>query len=251
MKAAAVAAVLGLMPVSARAQQRPAWLADPCAGLDCARTLVGVGQADLLPEIKLSSAVAYAEAARELSLGLADFVSVGVQAYGEDAGQVLDSAVKDLARSPLGSSLTKTYGDENADTISVTIKVNPFDEAAMRVYAQEFVDISSQTLYVRLVAERAAPGDDAGLRARLADDGYVVWRGGRLRLASEDVRVGRRNEFTLWAEDQDAGLAWVEHWPSGGGDLLRGGEVAQQYVYDKRLDRWRPAAPSPTGSDRR
>lgn len=237
-------AAIVLLLCAAAAAEPPVWTSDPCAGLDCSEVVAGVGQADLLPEIKISSAVAYAEAARQLSSRLSDVVSVEVKSYGEDRGQLMDSAVKDLSRSALGAALTKTYGDENADTISVTVALNPIDAGKLQVYAQEYVDLSSQTLWVRLVtgraeAEGAAPAAGADLAARLPD--ATLWRGGRIRLSSEDVRVGRRDEFTLWAEDDDAGLAWVERWPGGGGDLLRGGAVAQQYVYDQRLDRWKRA----------
>lgn len=216
------AVLLLALPAAARAAA-PAWAADPCAGVDCAATPAGVGQADLLPETAISSAIAYAQAARGLSAAMAEFVSVNERQYGEDAGQAVDSAVKDMVKSPFGSAMTKTYGSADADTISVAIGLKRIEDAGVRVYAQEFVDVSSGTLYVRLLLDRSAGGAPAG---------FAAWPGRRVKLSSQDVRVGRHNEFTLWVQDEEAGLTWVEQWPMGGADLMKDGQVSAKYVFD-------------------
>ena len=46
-------------------------------------------------------------------------------------------------------------------------------------------------------------------------------------------------------EDKDAGIGWIEHWPTGGADLMKGGQVAQSFVFAKASGRWRPGRPGP------
>jgi len=225
-------ALLLIAPAAARAGA-PAWATNPCADLDCAATPAGVGQADLLPETAISSAIAYAQAARVLSASLTEFVSVNERQYGEEVGQSVDSAVKDMVKSPLGSAMTKTYGSAEADTISVAIGLKRIADAAVRVYAQEFVDVSSGTLYVRLLLDRSA--------SAAPPSGFAAWPGRRVKLSSQDVRVGRRDEFTLWVQDEEAGLTWVEQWPLGGADLMKDGQVSAKYVFDRDREAWKPA----------
>jgi len=220
----------------------PAWVHDPCAGLDCGATLAGVGRADFLPEMRISSAVAYAQAARNLSASLADVLSVSERLYAEDQGQSGDSAVKDLVESPLGSALIKTYGGPYSDTISVTIQLKSLEGGDVKVYAQEFADPAGRTLFVRLLMSRSG----AALEQR-PPEGSSLWRGQRIRMSSQDVRVGRHNEYTLWVEDADAGLTWVEQWPTGGADMLQGGQLAEKYVFDRALKDW-TIAPRTAGS---
>jgi hypothetical protein len=238
------ALIFGLwaIPMGLRAQasaQAPSWVHDPCAGLDCGVMLTGVGRADFLPEMRISSAVAYAQATRALSSSLADILSINERVYAEGAGQNVDSAVKDLVESPLGSALVKTYGGLDSDTISVAIQLKSLEAGGAKVYAQEFSDAAARTLFVRLVMSRDAR-DDAALEKR-ATDGFSLWRGRRIRMSSEDVRVGDHNEYTLWVEDNDAGLTWVEQWPLGGADLLQGGEPVAKYVFDRGLKDWTTA----------
>jgi hypothetical protein len=224
-------------PAAARAAA-PAWVSDPCAGLDCAATPAGVGQSSLLPELSISSAIAYAQAARSLSGSLTEFVSVSARQYAEDTGQETaeDSAVKDMVKSPLGAALTKNYASNDADTISVSIELTPLPDAGARVFSQEFVDESSGTLYVRLILDRSGNG--------AAPDGFSAYPGRRVRLNSQDVRVGRYNEFTLWVQDDETGLTWVEEWPMGGADLMKGGQVSASYVFDSAKERWKPTSPA-------
>ena len=209
----------------------PAWVSDSCAGLDCAAEIAGVGQADFIPDMRLSSAVAYAQAVRNLSSMMSNRLAVDDRQYGESRGQSLDSAVKAVVASPLGVAMTKIYGDASSDYISMAIELKPLEDPNLQVYAQEYVDVSSQTLYVRLVMSRSAVP-----MAALADG--VPWRGGRIRVTSQDIRVGRKNELTLWVEDQDAGLTWVEHWPTGGADLMRDGRIASSFVFDQWRNAW-------------
>jgi hypothetical protein len=221
--------VAGLVAPAARAQT-PAWVNDPCAGLDCGAAVAGVGQSVILPEIAISSAIAYAQAVKSLSCSLSNKLSSNERAYGEGAGEVVDSAVKDLTESPLGSALTKTYGGKNSDAISVAIELKP-PPAALRAYAQEFVDPAERTLYVRLVMPRAGSEFSLG-------EGFTVWKSRRIRLSTQDVRVGRQNELTLWVQDADLGLTWIEQWPDGGADLMKDGQVASKYVFDRGARRW-------------
>jgi hypothetical protein len=192
--------------------------------------------------MRISSAVAYAQAARNLSASLADVVSVSERLYAEDQGQSGDSAVKDLVESPLGTALTKTYGGPDSDTISVTIQIKNLVGGDAKVYAQEFPDPAARTLYVRLLMSRGG----AALDQRLPE-GFSPWRGQRIRMSTQDVRVGRHNEYTLWVEDEDAGLTWVEQWPSGGADMLQDGQLAEKYVFDRALKDW-TLAPRAAGS---
>jgi hypothetical protein len=214
----------------------------------------------------ISSDVAYAQAARDLSSALANILSLNERLYGEDRGESADSAVKDLVESPVGTALIKTYGGADADTISVAVQVKDLEDGSVKVYAQEFSDPVERTLSVRLLMSRDTadylllsrrPVDDRSLSAmrdrsvrsdsalegRLGG-GFSLWRGRHIRMSSQDVRVGRRNEFTLWVEDDDAGLTWVEQWPLGGADLLQGGQTAAKYVFDKVRREWtaRPLA---------
>lgn len=258
MLAALWIAASGLLPAGA-AQAAPAWVSDPCAGIDCSTTLAGVGQADLLPDIRISSAIAYAEAARQLSSVLEERLAMGSHVYGERAGQLADSALKSVVESPLGAALTKTYGDADDDMISVAVTLNPISDPAVKAYAQEFLDVSSATLWVRLLMTRSSAEyfqdvsassaaatsqaratlaeDDAALEARLSGE-LIPWAGQRWRVSSQDIRAGSRNEYILWAEDQDARLAWEESWPYGGASLLKDGQVAARYVFDSDLNQW-------------
>jgi hypothetical protein len=218
-----------LAPGSAHADV-PAWANDPCVGLDCAATPAGVGQSSLLPEMTISSAIAYAQAARSLSSAMTEFVSVNARQYQEEAAQSVDSAVKDSVKSPLGAALTKSYAASDADTISVSIMLQRVEDPGVRVYAQEAVDASSGTLYVRLLLYRSP---DA-----VPPAGFVPWPGRRIRLNSQDIRVGRHNEMTLWVQDEEAGLTWVEQWPMGGADLMQDGQVRSTFIFDRIHDRW-------------
>lgn len=222
-------AALLLAPAAAHADV-PAWANDPCVGLDCAATPAGVGQSSLLPEMTISSAIAYAQAARSLSGAMTEFVSVNARQYQEESAQAVDSAVKDTVKSPLGAALTKNYAGSDADTISVSIMLQRVTDPAVRVFAQEAVDASSGTLYVRLMLYRSP---DATPPA-----GFVPWPGRRVRLNSQDVRVGRHNEMTLWVQDDEAGLTWVEQWPMGGADLMKDGQVQTSFIFDRAHERW-------------
>lgn len=216
------------------AAEPPGWLSDPCAGVDCSSVYAGVGQADLLPVVRISSALAYAEAARRVGERFGERMAINERVYGENAAESADSAVRDVMRSPLGAAMTKTYGDAEADVVSVTVDLKPL-AAGVTAYAQEFVDPEARTLYVRLLLPRAS--------SAAAPPG-APWRGASIRVASEDLRAGRRNEFFLLAQDRDAGLTWVERWPGGGADLLKDGEVAAKYVYDRARESWGPAPAS-------
>ncbi|MDD5629387.1 MAG: hypothetical protein PHU21_10010 [Elusimicrobia bacterium] len=243
----------------------PAWVQDPCAGIDCGSAVAGVGRADLLPEVRISSALAYAQAVKSLSASLAETITLNERAYGEGRGQSADSAIKNLAESPLGSALMKIYGGRNSDTVSVAIQLRVLADSESKVFAQEFLDAAARTLYVRLLMHRStldylrAAQRPAAARTRAArgeaalerslQEPFTLYPGRHVRMSSQDIRVGRKNEFTLWVQDDDAGLTWVEQWPAGGADLLRGGEVAAKYVFDRRLKDWslagRPGAPLP------
>jgi hypothetical protein len=229
---AALAVGLCVIPMSLRAQV-PAWVHDPCAGLDCGVTLAGVGRAYFLPEMRISSAVAYAQAVRNLSASLADTLSIRERLHAEDRGQSADSAVKDWVESPIATALIKIYGGTDSDTVSVAIQLKSLAGDGPKVYAQEFIDPAARTLFVRLVMSRGG----AALEQSLAG-GFSPWLGRRIRMSSQDVRVGDHNEYTLWVEDDDAGLTWVEQWPSGGADLLQGGQIAAKYVFDRGLKDW-------------
>jgi hypothetical protein len=244
MNARRLLLLAGLLPAASRAQV-PAWVRDPCAGVDCGAAAAGVGQSVVLPEIRISSAIAYALAAKSVSSSLSNRLSSNERAYGEGAGEEVDSAVKDLAVSPLGSALTKTYGGKNSDAISVAIELKSLTDGSVRAYAQEFVDPSERTLYVRLVIPRTAAEFRLG-------EGFRVWKGRRVRLSTQDVRVGVQNELTLWVQDADAGLTWVEQWPDGGADLMKDGRVADRFVFDRIGRRWVPApkeGPMDPGAD--
>jgi hypothetical protein len=241
-KSAAAAALLALgalVPGVLRAEA-PAWAGDPCAGLDCGAAVAGVGQAQMLPEPAISSAVAYAQAVKSLASALSIKIASNERAYGEGTGEVVDSALKDLADSPLGSALTKTYGSKNSDSISVAIELKNSPDAP-RAYVQEAVDAAERTLYVRVVLPRSGAEFALG-------PGFSVWKPRRIRLSTQDVRVGPQNEFTLWVQDADADLTWVEQWPDGGADLMKNGQVAASYVYDRAARRWTLAPPEiPSG----
>lgn len=242
MKKAILAGALCFFAALARAGA-PSWVGDACAGLDCGADYASVGQADFLPEMRLSSAVAYAQAVRGMSAMISNRIVVDDRMYEEGRGKAEDSAVRAIVTSPLGSAMTKIYGDDASDFISMAIELNPLAAPAPRVYAQEYVDVSSQTLYVRLVMSRtSAPV------AAFAD--AVPWKGGRIRVSSEDVRVRRKNELTLWVEDQDAGLTWVEYWPTGGADLMRDGRVSSSFVFDRVRGAWKSTAAAPPRLDR-
>lgn len=234
-RAALIVALLGA-PAAVRAQAPP-WANAPCAGLDCAATPAGVGAADLLPEPAVSSAIAYAQASRALAASLESALSVRERVYGEDADSTMDGAVKDLVRSPLGAALTKTYALTDSDMITTTIDLRPPVEPGVRVFAQESVDVSSRTLYVRLALSRDP--------AAAAPPGFSLWPGRRVRLSAQDIRVGRQNELIFWVEDADAGLTWMEQWPTGGADLVRAGGRTEKFVFDGLADAWKPAPPPP------
>jgi Xaa-Pro aminopeptidase len=246
-------------PLALRAQA-PSWVKDSCAGLDCGAVLAGVGEADFIPEARISSAVAYAQAARSLSLRLASTMTLRDRQYAQRAGEAHDSAVKDWVESPMGMALTKAYAENDSDVIDVTIELKRLLDKNVRVYAQEFLDPASGALAVRLVMNRSASdyflavrrsatatelatareamaAGDAALEAALGP-GFSRWMGATVRLASQDIRVGKHNEFTLLVETGEDSLTWVEHWPSGGADLLRHGEAAEQYAYDNASSRW-------------
>jgi hypothetical protein len=249
----ALLAGLAAAPLGLRAEA-PAWVKDPCAGIDCSATLTGVGRASLLPEMRISSAVAYAQAVKNLSSDLGETISLNERTFAENQGQSLDSAIKDLSESPLGTSLMKIYGGMNSDAVSVTIQLRALPDGGAKVFAQEYVDAAARTLYVRLLMGRStveylrAAGRPAAARARAArgdaalekslEGGFSLYPGRHVRLSSQDVRVGRKNEFTLWVQDDDSGLTWVEQWPVGGADLLQGGQLAAKYVFDKRAKEW-------------
>jgi len=244
MNARRLLLLAGLLPAASRAQV-PAWVGDPCAGLDCGAAGAGVGESALLPEIEISRAIAYALAAKNVSASLSNRLSSNERAYGEGAGEVVDSAVKDLAVSPLGSALTKTYGGKDADEISIAVELKSPNDGAVRAYAQEFVDPVERTLYVRLVIPRSTAEFRLG-------EGFRVWKGRRVRFSTQDVRVGVQNELTLWVQDEDAGLTWVEQWPDGGANLMKDGQVAARYVFDRIGRRWVPApkeVPMDPGAD--
>lgn len=231
---AALACVLCLSSRLAAAAA-PAWIDDPCAGLDCAADAAGVGQSELLPEMRLSSAAAYASAARELSSRFSDRTAVDDRLYLEGGGKAEASAVVAVVDSPLGRAMTKIYGDDSSDLISSAVELRRLDEGSPPVYAQEYVDVSSQTLYVRLVMSRSTA--TISIPA-----GGVAWKGARVRVSSEDIRAGRKNELALWVEDEDAGLTWVEYWPDGGADLMRGGAIQSSYVFDRLRGVWKDSA---------
>ncbi|MBI5240995.1 MAG: hypothetical protein HY926_11025 [Elusimicrobia bacterium] len=238
----------------------PDWIHDRCAGLDCAATLAGVGRSDFLPDMRVSSAVAYAQATRNLSASLASILSLNERVYGENSGGTADSAIKDLVESPLGTALMKSYGGMDSDVVSVAIQTRSLSDGDFKVYAQEFSDPAKHTLFVRLMMDRASAdyllsqrraagarppsaARDKALRGAAALEKRLAgaaapWPGSRIRMSSQDIRVGRKNEYTLWVEDLDAGFTWVEHWPTGGADLLQGGQTAAKYVYDKLLKEW-------------
>ncbi|MBI3565613.1 MAG: hypothetical protein HY079_10495, partial [Elusimicrobia bacterium] len=140
--------------------------------------------------------------------------------------------------------------------------------AGTTAFAQEAVDASSGTLRVRLVMTRAAVeyarsastaaagGREAPSAALLRADGALaerlgpgtaVWPGREVRFSTQILRAGGHDEVTLFAEDRDAGLTWVEHWPTGGADLISGDGRAEKLVFDKPTNRWvaAPAAPPP------
>lgn len=218
-----------LLLASAVRAEPPPWMAEPCAGVDCGAFFVGVGQADVLPEPRLTSAVACAQAARALGGALGDAVAVNARSYGEERGAEADSVVRSVVRSPLGAAMTKAYGEGDADVISVTVDLKP--SPATRVFAQEVLDEREGALYVRLLIAKTAAAEPAG---------FAVWAPRRLRLSTQDVRVGGKNELTMLVEDLDAGLSWMERWPTGGGDLMRGAEVAAKYVHHGLLRSWIP-----------
>jgi hypothetical protein len=234
LTAAVLAAALLSTAAIARADV-PAWLENPCAGLDCSATPAGVGEAAILPELVISSAIAYAQAARGLSSAMDDSVSSSGRQYGEGAGQQEDSAVKGMVRSPLGTALMKSYGasGSDSDTISVAIRLQRIEDPRVRVFAQEYVDLSSGTLFVRLMLDRSG--------RMTPPAGFTTWPGRRILLNSQDVRVGRHDELTLWVRDEDAGLTWVEQWPFGGADLMREGEVSAKFVFDRVREEWKAA----------
>ena len=232
---AALLAGLAAAPLGLRAEE-PAWVKDPCAGIDCNAALTGVGRASLLPEMRISSAVAYAQAVKNLSSYLGETISLNERTFAENKGQSLDSAIKDLAESPLGTSLMKIYGGMNSDAVSVTIQLRTIPDGGRRAYAQEFVDSDARTLYVRLLMGRSKAGDSA--LAKSLGGEFSPYPGRHVRLSSQDVRVGKKNEFTLWVQDDDSGLTWVEQWPVGGADLLQGGQLMAKYVFDKRAKEW-------------
>jgi hypothetical protein len=278
--AALVILLPGRLPAAAEAVA-PAWTNDAYAGLDKDCALAGLGQSDFFPEVRISSAVAYAYSVRKMSESLADIISMQARSYSEDAGSVEDSAVKDLVRSPLGSALTKTYGDAESDDMEMTIAVRRLDDDNVRVYAQEYPDAAARTLHVRTVMSQSTvdylifakrygasemeimastvgklqPSEtsdlvqrfkklkvamataNSALEGRLGD-GFAVWKGGNLRLDSREIRAGKHSEDTLFVEDKDLGLGWIERWPSGGADLMKGGEVVAQYTFNKRLKQW-------------
>jgi len=223
------------VPAAVRAQP-PAWAENPCAGLDCGAAVAAVGEAEFLPEMRISSAIAYAQAVKNLSASLSNTLSSSNRDFGENEAEVVDSAIKDLADSPLGTALTKTYGGVDSDEISVAIRLKSPADGAVRAYVQEFADPDERTLYVRVVMPRGSGEFSLG-------EGFSAWKGRRIRLSTQDVRVGGQNEFTMWVEDGDDGLTWVEQWPDGGADLLRNGEVARKFVFDRIGRRWVPSAP--------
>jgi hypothetical protein len=234
LKPAALAGVLCFF-ASLAAADAPAWINDSCAELDCGAAFVGVGQSNFLPEMRFSSAVAYAQAVRSLSSLMSARMVVDDRLYDEGRGRAFASAVQSVVASPLGNAMTKIYGDDSSDLISVAIELNLLEVSSTPVYAQEYVDVSSGTLYVRLIMSRSAAPIPA-----FADG--VSWKGGRIRVSSQDIRAGRKNELTLWVEDQDTGTTWVEYWPTGGADIMRDGKVASSYVYDKSRSAWKASA---------
>jgi|GEM_PF-2046123 len=237
MTRAALILGLTLSAAAAGAQAPPPWDKNACAGLDCGAIVAGVGRAHLLPEVSISSAIAYAQAAKSLAASLSDRMSMNDRFFAENAGQTADSAVKDVSASPLGTTLTKTFGGANSDTLSVAIELKPLPDG-VKAFAQEYVDAAQNTLYVRLALSRShAASDEAALETRLGG-GWSPWKGRRIRVSTQDVRAGRQNELTLLVEDLDSGLSWVEEWPRGGADLLQNGQVSSQYVYDRMLSRW-------------
>jgi hypothetical protein len=240
MKKAVLAGALCFLAALARAGA-PAWVADACAGLDCAAAYASVGQSDFLPEMRLSSAVAYAQAVRGMSAMISNRISVDDRMYEEGRGKAEDSAVRAVVSSPLGSAMTKVYGDDASDFISMAIELKPLEEPAPQVYAEEYVDVSSQTLYVRLVMSRTS--------SPIPASGGVLWKGGRIRVSSEDVRVRRKNELTLWVEDKDAGLTWIEYWPTGGANLMRDGQASSSFVFDRVRGAWKSTAAAPPRLD--
>lgn len=241
LRNSALVLLLVSAPAVLRAQP-PAWAENPCVGLDCGAAVAAVGQAEFLPEMRISSAIAYAQAVKNLSSSLSNKMSSNNREFGENAGEEVDSAIKDLTDSPLGSALTKTYGGGNSDEISVAISLNAATNDAVRAYVQEFADPEERTLYVRVVMPRTSGEFRLG-------EGFSSWKGRKIRLSTQDVRVGRQNEFTLWVEDGDSGLTWVEQWPDGGADLMKNGQVAEKFVFDRVGRRWVPSAPKVAGED--
>jgi len=275
------------LPASGQAAA-PEWRENPYAGLDRGAVLAGSGEADYAPEMRISSAIAYAQSVKTLSDSLVNFISLRGVSYGENKGQSANDAVKDLVESPLGAALTKTYAGRNSDIVELTIAVNRLEDELVKVYAQEQEDAAAATLHVRVVMARSTAdyllfvksrgGSEGDIRARAAGKlgpaetdrmlrrfrdlkdamgrdnpalerslaaPYAVWKGGRLRLNFREIRVGRRSEYTLLVEDKDAGIGWIEHWPTGGADLMKGGQVAQSFVFAKASGRWRPGRPGP------
>jgi hypothetical protein len=188
--------------------------------------------------MRLSSAVAYAQAVRGLAAMISNRIVVDDRMYEEGRGKAEDSAVRAIVTSPLGSAMTKIYGDDASDFISMAIELKPLADPAVLVYAQEYVDVSSQTLYVRLVMSRTSAPVPAFA-------GGVPWKGGRIRVSSEDVRIRRKNELTLWVEDKDAGLTWIEYWPTGGASLAREGRASSSFVFDRLRGAWKSTDPAP------
>jgi hypothetical protein len=241
LKSTVLAGVLLFFSGFARADA-PAWLNDPCDGLDCRAAYAGVGQADFIPEMRLSSAVAYAQAARNLSAMISDKIQVDDKFYEEARGTVGNSALKAVSSSPLGNSMTKIYGDDHSDLITMAVELKRLEDPDLQVYAQEYVDVSSRTLYVRLSMSRSAKP-----LSPFADS--VRWNGGRIRVSYQDIRAGRKTELTLFVEDQDADMTWEEYWPIGGAELFRGGKVASIYMFDPDRNDWRPARTLPPKND--
>lgn len=261
----AAASVLALLLAAPSRAEVPAWAADPCAGLDCSWAVAGVGEADLVPDVRVSSAVAYAQAARALAQRLGDSMAMRERLYTEEAGSAGDSSTKDLVESPLGAALTKTYAGTDSDLVTVTVRLQRL-AAGTTVFAQEAVDASSGTLRVRLAMTRAAveyaraastataagreaPSDalrraDGALAERLGP-GASAWPGRDARMATQLLRVGGHDEVTLLVQDRDAGVTWIEHWPTGGADLLTSDGRTEKLLFDKPTNRWVAAPPPP------
>ncbi|MFH1725992.1 MAG: hypothetical protein ABII00_15400 [Elusimicrobiota bacterium] len=224
----AAAVWLGLLvPPSVRAAPAeaaaPEWLSKPYHGFaEPGKVAAGVGVSEVKPDMEVTRAVSSARAAQDLIASMKSSVSQLRRDYETQDHNFTEFAAKGFTVRTLkgfctAKLLLRDYAsevdsdDEGMTERAMLIEFPPSGEAAMKVYVQEYLDASRNSLWTRMALRRASTGaPPAGTW-----EGFKPWETpkqikvrdyhNRFSTGQQEVhlevRIGREDGETSWLEE--------------------------------------------------